>query len=305
MILLDIALGLMLLGLAWGAITRADPNLAATLFIAFGTLLAIVWVRLDAPDVAMAEATIGAGLTGVMLFSAIDRMQAPACDEPRELEVQPGLRWTIALVCLALTLLLGSAVLPLLVASDGLRAAAAMRLAESGVSHPVTAVFLNFRAYDTLLEGAVLLLAALGAVSLRSRQRLGLVVAPPQPLLAGLARALLPVATVIAGYLLWRGAVAPGGAFQAAAVLAAALVQALLARVWPEPDVGGRLRLLAGLGLGVFLTVAVLGPFAGARLLSYPSGAAGLLIALVELALAVSIATILVLLIAGRAPEGP
>jgi multisubunit Na+/H+ antiporter MnhB subunit len=36
------------------------------------------------------------------------------------------------------------------------------RVPESGVSNPVTAVLLNFRAYDTLLELAVLMAAILG-----------------------------------------------------------------------------------------------------------------------------------------------
>ena len=38
-------------------------------------------------------------------------------------------------------------------------------MAQSGVDHPVTAVLLNFRAWDTLLELAVLLLALLGPAS--------------------------------------------------------------------------------------------------------------------------------------------
>ena len=39
-----------------------EPRRAVILFIAFGLLLALVWARLRAPDVALAEAAIGAGL---------------------------------------------------------------------------------------------------------------------------------------------------------------------------------------------------------------------------------------------------
>lgn len=305
MILLDVGLGLLLLALAWGALMRVDPYLAVSLFIAFGALLAVAWVRLGAPDVAMTEAAIGAGLTGVLLFSTLDGLRATGRDEPRMLALQRGPRWLIALACLAFTLILGSAVLPLLGPSEGLRAAVASRLPESGVSHPVTAVLLNFRAYDTLLEVAVLLLAALGVVSLRGRQGRTAVAAPQLPLLAGLARALLPPAVVVAAYLLWRGAFAPGGAFQAAAVLAAALLLALLGRLWPTPLFAWRLRLLAGLGLAVFLAVALLGPAPGGHLLTYSPEVAGTLILLVEAVLTASIAVVLVLLVAGRSPEGP
>lgn len=41
---------------------------AIVLFVVFGLLLALAWVRLEAPDVALAEAAVGAGLTGVFLL---------------------------------------------------------------------------------------------------------------------------------------------------------------------------------------------------------------------------------------------
>ncbi|HLT14542.1 MAG TPA: hydrogenase subunit MbhD domain-containing protein [Marinobacter sp.] len=43
---------------------------AVVMFIAFGLLMALAWVRLRAPDIALAEAAIGAGLTGVLLLDA-------------------------------------------------------------------------------------------------------------------------------------------------------------------------------------------------------------------------------------------
>jgi energy-converting hydrogenase B subunit D len=45
------------------------------LFIAFGLLMALVWGRLNAFDVAMAEAAIGAGLTGALLLAALAKYQ--------------------------------------------------------------------------------------------------------------------------------------------------------------------------------------------------------------------------------------
>ena len=65
---------------------------------------------------------------------------------------------------------LALAVLSLSQPALGLSAAVAERISESGVSHPVTAVLLNFRGYDTLLELVVLLLALMGTWSVgRSR----------------------------------------------------------------------------------------------------------------------------------------
>lgn len=70
----DAVLGFALLWLAWRALASPDLFLAIVLFIAFGLLLALAWVRLDAPDVALAEAAIGAGLTGALLLAALARL---------------------------------------------------------------------------------------------------------------------------------------------------------------------------------------------------------------------------------------
>jgi uncharacterized MnhB-related membrane protein len=73
--LFDGLLGLLLLWLAWRTLACTDLFKAAVLFITFGLLMAIAWVRLDAPDVALAEAAIGAGLTGALLLAAIARLK--------------------------------------------------------------------------------------------------------------------------------------------------------------------------------------------------------------------------------------
>lgn len=65
-----------LLGLAIATLSSRDPRRAAILFIAFGLWLALVWARLGAPDVALAEAAIGAGLGGALLLAAARRAVA-------------------------------------------------------------------------------------------------------------------------------------------------------------------------------------------------------------------------------------
>jgi uncharacterized MnhB-related membrane protein len=72
---LDLLLGVSLLCLAWLSVSSADLFRAVVLFIAFGLLLALAWVRLAAPDVALAEAAIGAGLTGALLMGALARLR--------------------------------------------------------------------------------------------------------------------------------------------------------------------------------------------------------------------------------------
>ena len=70
----DTLLGLGLLWLAWRTLACPDLFKAIVLFIAFGLFMALAWVRLGAPDVALAEAAIGAGLTGALLMAALARL---------------------------------------------------------------------------------------------------------------------------------------------------------------------------------------------------------------------------------------
>ncbi len=73
--LFDGLLCIVLLLVAWQALTNSDHFKAIVLFITFGLLMAIAWVRLNALDVAMAEVAIGAGLTGALLLAALARLQ--------------------------------------------------------------------------------------------------------------------------------------------------------------------------------------------------------------------------------------
>lgn len=61
--------------LAWRSLNDRDLFRAVIKFIALGLLLAVAWVRLRAPDVALAEAAVGTGLTGALMLSALVRMR--------------------------------------------------------------------------------------------------------------------------------------------------------------------------------------------------------------------------------------
>ncbi len=78
---LDIPLSLILLWVGWRLLATQDLHKAVILFIVFGSVMTLVWVRLGAVDVALAEAAIGSGLTGALLWSALSRMR-PGEEEP-------------------------------------------------------------------------------------------------------------------------------------------------------------------------------------------------------------------------------
>ncbi|MET4162693.1 energy-converting hydrogenase B subunit D [Marinobacterium sp. MBR-111] len=73
--LLDLLLALALVSTAAAALLSRDLFRAVVVFIAFGLLMAVCWVRLQAPDLALAEAAIGAGLTGVLLLDAVSHFR--------------------------------------------------------------------------------------------------------------------------------------------------------------------------------------------------------------------------------------
>jgi uncharacterized MnhB-related membrane protein len=74
LIIFDTVLIATLLLLAWKVLASEDIFTGVVLFISFGLLMALAWVRLRAPDVALAEAALGAGLTGPLFLSALRRM---------------------------------------------------------------------------------------------------------------------------------------------------------------------------------------------------------------------------------------
>lgn len=76
---------LIIAALVWSAaraLTVADLFRGVVLFIVFGLLMALAWARLGAPDIALAEAAIGAGLTGALLLDAVGHLRAKREPEP-------------------------------------------------------------------------------------------------------------------------------------------------------------------------------------------------------------------------------
>jgi uncharacterized MnhB-related membrane protein len=69
---------LLVVALLWSAVrTLTSPDLfrAVVLFIVFSLLMALAWARLNAPDIALAEAAIGAGITGVLLLDTVGHLR--------------------------------------------------------------------------------------------------------------------------------------------------------------------------------------------------------------------------------------
>ena len=309
--LFDLLLAGGLLWLAWQIVAGRVLFRSVVLFIVFGLFMAVTWARLGAPDLALAEAAIGAGLIGALLLSAYRallprRTRSPAPPSPPA--ASPPVAVLVAVLAGGLVAGLGWVVVGLSAPEPTAGAMALERLTESGVGNPVTAVLLNFRSLDTLLEVVVLFLAFLVArVVAQDLPQAGpgswiRATRDEAVLVTPLIRFVAPMAVLVAGYLLWAGAHQPGGAFQAGAVLAAlGVLLRLTGRLQPTAETSLTERLVLVGGIVLFSAVGLVGAGLAAAAFAYPEGWAYPLILLVETALTLSIALPLALLFSGSA----
>jgi multisubunit Na+/H+ antiporter MnhB subunit len=299
---LDLALAAIVLGLAAWTIAAREVFSAVVGYVAYGLLLAIVWVRLYAPDVALTEAAIGSGVTGVLLVAASTRLgRLPTPEAP------PGAALKVAAAALSLLVagVLAAAVLTLPDPAPSLAPEADKELAATGLGNAVTAVLIAYRSFDTMLEKVVLVLAVVGVWSVAPDRFWGGAPAPlgpaaPDAALVFLARILAPIGVVIGVQMFWVGADDPGGAFQGGAILAAMWIIVMMARLTEPPRIGaGWLRLALISGPAVFLLAGLAGPLMAGSFFAYPAGFAKPVILFIEAFMVLSIAVTLPLLVAG------
>jgi multisubunit Na+/H+ antiporter MnhB subunit len=298
----DIGLVALTLGIGASTIAVRDAFAAVICFVVYGLLLAIAWVRLSAVDVALTEAAIGGGMTGMLLLGAVARLRHAKGSNARS---SLPMRFATGVSCALVAAGLATAILS---PPDPVPTLAPMvmeSLAQSGLGNPVAGVLFVYRALDTLLEKVVLILALLGVWSLAPDSVWGgipglRVHAQPSSTLTFLARLLPPVGIVVAIYMCWVGAKEPGGAFQGGTILAAMWLLVMIAGLKNVPSINRPwLRLLLVVGPVIFLVIGIAGMVLADAFLDYPSGYAKPLIVTVEVALTLSIGVALGLLAAG------
>ena len=138
----------------------------------YSFLMATVLVALDAVDVAMTEASVGAGISTVLLLGALYLCGG---EEARPLN-RPWLPLAVSIVIVA-ALVYGTLGLPAFsdpqapmhvhVVPRYLNEA----LKETGVPNVVTAVLASYRGFDTLGEVTVVFTAGIGVIALLRRLR--------------------------------------------------------------------------------------------------------------------------------------
>lgn len=296
---LDVLLALALVAMSLIVIASRRIFDAIIAFVFFGLVVSLVWARLGAPDVALAEAAIGAGLTGALLLVAYRRLGASGGEAA---QARPTSRPRIAVVqgllAGALAVAIGWVTVTATPVGQTAGSQVFAELPGTGLGNPVTGVLLVFRNLDTYLEMVVILVAFLGACAVREGMPPDepFSIPHPSPVLSGMLLLVIPLAVVLGIHLLVIGADRPGGAFQAGAVLAAAgVILVLSGGLQPSVETGLLTRVLVVTGVGVFSLVGIGVTLFGLPFLDMPGKG---VIYLVETAMMISIAVTLTLLFA-------
>jgi len=160
--MIDIMLLLLIVACAIAAIEMKDLLASGVLLGAYSLLMAVVWTRMNAVDVAFTEASVGAGITTILLIATLSRTNRYATATPaRRFKV----RISIVVLACAVVLLFGTLDMP---GYSDPEAPANHHLVpryieksheESAVTNMVTAVLANYRGYDTLGETTVIFTA--------------------------------------------------------------------------------------------------------------------------------------------------
>ena len=74
--ILESVLLIFLIVCAIGATVSKHLLVTIIIFMAYSTIMAIVWVLLEAPDLAITEAAVGAGVTSILFFSTLKKVRS-------------------------------------------------------------------------------------------------------------------------------------------------------------------------------------------------------------------------------------
>jgi multicomponent Na+:H+ antiporter subunit B len=203
----------------------------------FSLTAAVLYVVLDAVDVAFTEAAVGAGISTVLMLGTLSLTTS---EEKVHRTNHP---WALVLVLLTgATLVYGTLDMPFY--GDPTAAihqhVAPYYLEKSadhtGLPNVVTSVLASYRGYDTLGEVFVIFTAAAGVLLIIGRARFGRRrtkrMEPGElrdsmrqnVILRVVSKLLIPVILLFAFYVQWHGDFGPGGGFQAGVIFAAGFI---------------------------------------------------------------------------------
>ena len=199
------------------------------LFGIYSLLTAVIFVELDAVDVAFTEAAVGAGISTVLMLGTLV-IAGHRARVPSHTPILP-----LIIVCITgATLIWGTLDMPYFAnPADPIHQHVAPRFIyespeEIGIPNMVTSVLASYRGYDTFGELVVVFTALVGVMALlgipRKREnRVNLHKTSNAILIVG-ATWIIPFIMLFALYVQFHGDFGPGGGFQAGVIFCSAFV---------------------------------------------------------------------------------
>ncbi|MFW2374079.1 MAG: Na(+)/H(+) antiporter subunit B [Gammaproteobacteria bacterium] len=282
----------------------------------YGLLSASFFVAMDAVDVAFTEASVGAGISTLLMLVAIT--MTGRSEQP--VRHKPVLALAVVIVTGSL-LIYGTLDMPYFgLAQDPVHLHVAPRyindsMQEIGVPNIVTSVLASYRAFDTLGEVVVIFTAGMGVLALLSVVRHPKDIAEIDSInksmheehliLRIVAKILIPFILLFALYVQFHGDYGPGGGFQAGVIFAAAIIlytmlfgMSTARRVINQSFI----QLFAAFGVLLYGSVGVISLLNGKNFLDYsvlsadPVAGQHLGILLIELGVGFTVASVMVII---------
>lgn len=250
----------------------------------FSLTAAMLYVVMDAPDVAFTEAAVGAGIATVLIIATLALTSSEEKVKPKR-----ALWPLLTVLVTGAALLYGTLDMP---PYGDPTAPAQQHIApyyiertpdEVGTPNVVTSVLASYRGYDTLGETTVIFTAAAGVMAIlgraaRRNRATATAVAgnkdsmKQKTILRVGAKFLIPLILLFALYVQFHGDLGPGGGFQAGVIFASAFIlYALIFGVDQARQVAPPWLIRVALAAGVLLYagVGVAGLVTGGNYLDY------------------------------------
>ena len=269
----------MLAATALSVVFLRDLFTIVMLFGIYSLLSAGFFVTMDAVDVALTEAAVGAGITTMLMLGTL-----ALTSRSEKSSKTPASMLPLGVVLVTgLVLVYGTLDMPYLGDPDApVHQHVAPRYIEQsyeeiGLPNIVTSVLASYRGFDTLGEVVVIFTAGLGVLTLLglsgdSRHRAAPSDMAHNLVLRVITRAMIPLILIYALYIQFHGDYGPGGGFQAGVIFGAAFIlyTMVFGLAKAERVITPRiLRYMAGIGVLIYGGTGVLALLLGGNFLDY------------------------------------
>ena len=316
------------MGVAFAIVWMKDLLAVTMLLGIYGLLSASFFVAMDAVDVAFTEASVGAGISTLLMLVAITMTGR----SEHHVRHKPLLALAVVIFTGGL-LIYGTLDMPYFgLAEAPIHQHVAPRyindsMQEIGVPNIVTSVLASYRAFDTFGEVVVIFTAGMGVLALLSVARrredvskidsLDVSMHEQHLILRIITKMLIPFILLFAFYVQFHGDFGPGGGFQAGVIFASAIfLYTMLFGMSTARRVINQsfIQLLAATGILLYGSVGVVSLLNGKEFLDYsalsadPIAGQHLGILLIELGVGITVASVMIIIFfnfAGRKESLP